>query len=449
MNNVDLFLDRVCGNINCTKIHNDVKDELSEHINCLIDEYMSEGMEKEEAEKMALKSMGNPETIGEKLDKQHKPKIEWGIILLTFAVAFFGVLLMIFSAKTGKISLTKYFLYVMFGFSVFFIAMFFDYTFIYRISLPLYVFCILGIILIKFSVINPYGIWIGESSFLSLAVLMQLIIIPIPRIMLKNKNDGFLGVLKTVCFILLPIIFTIDIPGKIIVYLFSVGILLIVSLIKGSLRISKRNMLILGLIFACFCVLMYLKLPYYAVNRLKSFMPGAELDITKDGYSLYTVKNLLGSSGAAGDGLGDVSAVLPGSLSEYAIASVIIKFGWITGLGLILAMGLLIIKLFLTIKGIKQEYGFYLAISCFSGIFIKYFIGIFMNLGFIPSVGISIPLISYGGGDYFVTLLFLGIILSVYRRNNILPSVFREKERSCILYTENGKLIIDFKLFRN
>lgn len=87
------FLNNVCEQIKYKPIRNEIAEELQGHIKDIKESYIEEGVNEEEAEKKAIKQMGEPEKIGKKLNKIHKPKMNWQLLILTIILLEFGYLI--------------------------------------------------------------------------------------------------------------------------------------------------------------------------------------------------------------------------------------------------------------------------------------------------------------------------------------------------------------------
>ena len=64
----------------------------------------------------------------------------------------------------------------------------------------------------------------------------------------------------------------------------------------------------------------------------------------------------------------------------------------------------------------KDRFGVLLAFGVVSLIFWQAVINLCMVLGFLPVVGIPLPLFSYGGSSLMTTMIGLGIIMNVRMR---------------------------------
>lgn len=74
---LDDFSNEVVKHVKFKFDRDDIKQELNDHMEDMLDEFMSENIEKETAEKMVIDCMGNPDEIGEELNKEHNPVIGW------------------------------------------------------------------------------------------------------------------------------------------------------------------------------------------------------------------------------------------------------------------------------------------------------------------------------------------------------------------------------------
>ena len=86
--NTKEFLDNVCSNIKYKPASNQIKEELKTHIDEVKEEKIDEGYSAKEAEELAVNQMGNAKEIGRKLNKIHRPKLDWGTLILVIVLTF-------------------------------------------------------------------------------------------------------------------------------------------------------------------------------------------------------------------------------------------------------------------------------------------------------------------------------------------------------------------------
>ena len=86
------YIKQMLQQIRCKKAHLMIEQEIRGHIEEQIEENLKYGMTQEEAEKLAVRDMGDPIENGILLDKIHKPQKAWDVILLAAIVSGIGQL---------------------------------------------------------------------------------------------------------------------------------------------------------------------------------------------------------------------------------------------------------------------------------------------------------------------------------------------------------------------
>lgn len=154
----------------------------------------------------------------------------------------------------------------------------------------------------------------------------------------------------------------------------------------------------------------------YQKNRLISFFE-PELDPLGIGWSQLQSKIAIGAGGLLGQGFGQGTQTQYGFLSEpqtdFIFAAIAEEFGLLGVFLLCLLLSVLVLRV---IKiGIAAQGNFAKLYAAGLAILIiaQTFINIGMSLGFLPIIGLSLPLVSYGGSSLITTYIGLGILLSI------------------------------------
>lgn len=214
-------------------------------------------------------------------------------------------------------------------------------------------------------------------------------------------------------YILIPsvLIFLQPDLGSVLIILF---LWLVVLLISG---IRIRTFLILIL-----CLLLILALSWsfmlkdYQKQRILSFVL-PQFEPLGIGWSEIQSKIAIGSGGIFGQGLGQGSQTQYGFLSEpqtdFIFAAIAEEFG-LMGVSVIFILFSVLIWRIIKIALISQT-NFPRIFASGLAILLTFqiFINIGMNLGLLPIVGISLPLISYGGSGLILICIGLGILQSI------------------------------------
>ena len=154
----------------------------------------------------------------------------------------------------------------------------------------------------------------------------------------------------------------------------------------------------------------------YQKDRIISFLE-PELDPLGIGWSQAQSKIAIGNGGIFGQGFGQGTQTQYGFLSEpqtdFIFAATAEEFGLVGVLLLVVLFLLLLYKMFKIGLNAKSNFP-RLFVAGFATLFIlQFFVNIGMNLGLLPIIGLSLPLVSYGGSSLLVLYAGLGILLSI------------------------------------
>jgi len=461
-NNIEQFLYIVCEQIRYKKIHIKLSDELRTHIYDQKSAYMDKGLDEEQATKKAIEEMGNPVIIGEQLNQTHKPKTEWSLIGLTAIIAIIGGIIMFASSKFESIqavSFGKYLLFSVIGVGFLIGLYFFDYTKLKKLALPIYLinFAVLFVTLLTgHQSLGRRLLVIGNVS-ISFDYATLLFIIAFAGFMEKSRGKGVLAIVKVIGLAVLSLIpiMALHNLSQTIILIIGYATLIISAVLKGHFRGSKKLQIIIISLLAFMGVAITsiaLTLSPYRFDRLITFITRGQSDPTGGGWQQIQADKWLSVSHFLGKTTQTISGykidfAMPGLTSEYVLINVIAALGWIVGIVLVMIIALFIFRMIMTTNKIKNEYGFYLSLAACSVLSTQFIISILINFNLFPLMSVSLPFISYGGTGYIISMMLVGIILSVWRRNNLIgasPATVKVNRGKFINF-EDGKLIINFK----
>ena len=134
-----------------------------------------------------------------------------------------------------------------------------------------------------------------------------------------------------------------------------------------------------------------------------------------EGYQVCESLFAIGTGGFAGSGLGNgMPYLIPVAESDFIFSAICEELGVVFGLALIL----IYLSSFIAMQNIamKCKMPFYKYVTF--GIATIYIIQVLLNIGgatkFIPSTGVTLPLISYGISSVFSTLIMFSIVQYTY-----------------------------------
>jgi len=353
----------------------------------------------------------------------HLKKLDW--ILVISALLLVGVgLLSIYSSSIGRgdfLNFKKQIIFFGIGFFLMLILSFFDWRSLREnpyLILILYLLCLVGLFGLFFLAPEIRGVkaWykLGPISIDPIELTKIVLIILLAKYFSMRHIEMYRvrHILLSGFYILIPaslIFLQPDLGSVIILFALWIGVLIISG-------IKLRHFLIL-----VFCLLLIFILSWtfllkdYQKERVLSFIyPIDPLGIS---WSQNQAKIAIGSGGLFGQGLFQGSQAQYGFLPEPQtdfIFSVIAEETGLLGVTILLFLFSILIWRILKIAISSQTNFPRLFASGFAILLIsQIFIHIGMNLGILPIIGISLPLISYGGSSLIATFIGLGILQSI------------------------------------
>jgi rod shape determining protein RodA len=203
----------------------------------------------------------------------------------------------------------------------------------------------------------------------------------------------------------------------------DLGTALILVMISGTLvfvsGLNWRTMavVVLGAMLAAPLAWHYLK-PYQR-ERLVSFV-NPQSDPLGSGYHIIQSEIAIGSGGAWGKGMfkGTQARLnfLPEQTTDFVFAVYAEEFGF-AGSMLVLALYVALIARGIWIaRHARDRFGALLAIGISGVIFWQVAVNIGMATGMLPVVGITLPMVSYGGSSLIATMAAVGVLISINMR---------------------------------
>ena len=197
------------------------------------------------------------------------------------------------------------------------------------------------------------------------------------------------------------------------IVLWMVGLILILMWFRLS-WVTVTVAAIFNLFLALVMPVFWSGLKDYQQNRILTF-----LDPTRDplgaGYQIIQAKIAVGSGEAIGKGWLEGTQknmnFLPEHHTDFIFSILGEEFGFIGSTILLLMFFLLFWRITVAIKEIRVRERKIAVAGIFGYLMFQTFINIGMNIGLVPTTGIPLPFISYGGSNLLINGLAVGIIL--------------------------------------
>ena len=150
---------------------------------------------------------------------------------------------------------------------------------------------------------------------------------------------------------------------------------------------------------------------------------GKEVDTQGIGYNLNQSKIAIGSGGWEGKGFlqgtQTKGGFVPEQHTDYIFSTIGEEWGFVGSAGIVLLFSFLILRILSRAEAQKNKFSRIYAYSVASIIFVHFFVNIGMSIGLVPTIGIPLPFISYGGSSLlaFTILIFIYLNLDANRLN--------------------------------
>jgi len=208
-----------------------------------------------------------------------------------------------------------------------------------------------------------------------------------------------------------------DFGSAAVLSLLTVGIIFACG---GSLRFifGGGGLLLLG---AAFLIVF----SPYRLRRVFGFLDPFK-DSSGQGYQLIQSLIAIGNGGVSGVGIGESQQklfFLPAAHNDFIFAVIAEELGFI-GSAALLALFLIILwrGLVISLRFIDDTFYFALGLGLTMLLTMPAFLNMAVALGLLPTKGLALPFISYGGSHLIVTLLASGLLLAIARTSLRLPT---------------------------
>jgi rod shape determining protein RodA len=359
----------------------------------------------------------------------HLKNLDWILIISVLFLVGIG-LLSIYSSSLGQGDFSNFYKQIVFlgiGFLVMIIVSFFDWRLLRNDPYLILIFYFIGILalvgLLFFApeirgitgwyVIGPISIDPDQFVKIILIILLAKYFSSRHIEMYKVRH-----ILLSGFYIFLPatlIFFQPDFGSVLILLLIWLGILIVSG-------IQLRHFLILLLCgLLSFALSWYFLLLDYQKERVMTFIAPYVADPLGAGWQGTQARIAIGAGGFLGQGIGQGSQTQHGFLPEvqtdFIFASIAEELGLI-GISILFLLFLILIWRIIKIAILtKTNFSRLFALGFIILLIVQIFIHIGMNLGLLPIIGLSLPLVSYGGSGLIAVFFGLGILQSIFSRN--------------------------------
>ncbi|MFD2114288.1 permease prefix domain 1-containing protein [Paenibacillus yanchengensis] len=437
------YLAIVCEQMRWKKAHHVVTQEIENHIIDQRDAYIADGLDEETATVNAIKEMGDPVLVGTALDRTHRPKVAWSIIILTSCIVIFGFIVRLFMINSGDSpgSVTDNITALLLGIGCMIIVYFIDFTILGKYAKIIYIGLVVFTILGMFFFPTIYG----QHRFILYIILLFPVVFA--AIIYQMRSKGYLGIIMSVVFFIIPVLFALEAPSFASATLFVVtGLLLFtIAIIKGWFHVNR--LLALLIVYTPIITLVALIISGNRVwERVKLALINA-FQMEGGDYITSIVWEIIAGAKLFGQGAAELhmNIALPAIHAEFLLIYFIHKLGWISFIGMMAFIITFIIRAYILSSKQKSVLGKLVSISVITTFTLQVMLYVAFSFGILIFSPPSLPLISDGGLTLIVNMMLIGILISVFKSGDLVRDRLPRQNPHKLLEFNNGKIIIHLK----
>ncbi len=286
-----------------------------------------------------------------------------------------------------------------------------------KFSLILFLIAFLSLLLVPFLGVEVKGSkrWLDLiflPRFQPVEIIKPFLIVTLSLILtIQTRKLYFKYFLSTI--LILPILL-------LLIYQPDIGQTLLTSMVwLAIIFVSGINIFIFFMFFflvgsvLTYLVIFVSKFEYIKIRLL------AFLDSTSgNNYQAEKASDAIINGGFFGKGIGEgtLNSRVPEAHTDYIVSVIAEEFGVIIVIGILLLYLIFSYKIIQKIKILNEDTFKLILIGCVSMILLQTFIHVGVNIRLLPTTGMTLPFLSYGGSSIVSTAIVSGIILNLTKR---------------------------------
>ena len=286
-----------------------------------------------------------------------------------------------------------------------------------KFSLILFLIAFLSLLLVPFLGVEVKGSkrWLDLiflPRFQPVEIIKPFFIVTLSLILtIQSRKLYFKYFLSTL--LILPILL-------LLVYQPDIGQTLLTSMVwLAIIFVSGINIFVFFMFFflvgsvLTYLVIFVSKFEYIKI-RLLAFLDSS----SGNNYQAEKASDAIINGGFFGKGIGEgtLNSRVPEAHTDYIVSVIAEEFGAIIVIGILLLYLIFSYKIIQKIKVLNEDTLKLILIGCVSMILLQTFIHVGVNIRLLPTTGMTLPFLSYGGSSIVSTAIVSGIILNLTKR---------------------------------
>ncbi|MGQ8875138.1 FtsW/RodA/SpoVE family cell cycle protein [Paenibacillus sp. TSA_86.1] len=422
---IQIYLDRICGQVKASEVHNDLREELGNHLEEMIHDKEQEGFSPVEAATYAIEQMGDPADLGKRMHKIHRHRMHWGLLSGVVGMALIGMVLTWIYTNSllglGYEYSSVHLLYTSMGMLAMLFCLFFDYR--KWIKSAWWVYILMNVLLwITPMIADSYG---GMNRFFSLpygftidvtTAALWILPLAIGGIVIPHFRSGLnvRMIFTYIALVALPMVLIYQISDWVRLLLFGCISLLLFGWITRKWLYT--------LITACFCgaaasLLLLMTDQYSRFERLSAVF-NLDQDSKGMGFMNNAIIDIVKTAGWWGNG----TDIAIGSTLKYLYLSypgvmLIDVFGWSACALFFVGIVWFVSTLFKILPRVQDKFGSFVVLSVTVTLALQLIYSVAIITGMVPIMSIKFPFIGYGS-HVILEYAMIGLLIGVYRRKD-------------------------------
>lgn len=326
----------------------------------------------------------------------------------------------------GMFFLKRYLLFLFIGSIFCFFVLSIDYKRLKDFSKPLLIFALFTLILVLIPGVG-YSVggaqrWfrLGRFSFQPSEMASVVLILYLADFISRKQN-----LLSNFTHGFLPVILVLGLVCGLVFLQPNLGTALAIFIVAALLLyIGGTPISYLALISAISLPLLYITIFSVSYRRMRilAFLNPWN-DPAGSGFQIIQSQIALGSGGLFGQGLGASRQklfFLPAAHTDFIFSIIGEELGFFGVACVILLFVLLLFYVLKAIKNCAEPFGYYLGLGLILSLLLRAFINIAVVCGILPTKGLPLPFISYGGSSLIFDMISIALILNIAKRSEAL-----------------------------